>query len=65
MGRFKGVRLNVRTDADAPLELYDLDSDIGETVDIAAGHPEIVAQITGFMQQAHTRSQYFPFLPHE
>ena len=65
MGRFKGVRLNVRTDADAPLELYDLNADIGETVDIAATNPDVVSQIARFMEQAHTYSSYFPLLHNE
>ena len=42
MGDWKGVRLS----PDGPLELYDLAEDLGEMVDIAADHPEVVATIT-------------------
>lgn len=62
MGRWKGVRLNVRTDPDPPLELYDLDGDIGETTNIAAANPEIVSQIEQRMARAHRYSSYFPLL---
>ncbi len=62
MGRWKGVRLNVRSEPNAPLELYDLDDDIGETTDIAAANPEIVSQIEQRMARAHRYSSYFPLL---
>ncbi len=62
MGRWKGVRLNVRGDASPSLELYDLDEDEGETTNIAAVHPAIVSQIEQLMDEAHTYSPYFPLL---
>ncbi|MCK4293447.1 MAG: arylsulfatase, partial [Planctomycetes bacterium] len=62
MGRWKGVRLNVRTDPNPPLELYDLDDDIGETTEIAGANPQIVSQIEQRMAQAHRYSSYFPLL---
>jgi len=65
MGRWKGVRLNVRTDPDPVLELYDLDADIGETIDVASGNPQIVSQIEQRMADAHTYSSYFPLLQNE
>jgi arylsulfatase A-like enzyme len=50
MGRWKGVRLGGHANADAPIELYDLEADIGETNDVAAQHPELVARIRAVMQ---------------
>ena len=48
MGNWKGVRQNIlRRNNPDPLriELYDLADDIGETRDVAAQHPEIVARM--------------------
>jgi arylsulfatase A-like enzyme len=62
MGRWKGVRLNVRRDPDGPIELYDLESDLAEEHDVAADHPEIIEQIRRIMADAHTPSELFPFI---
>jgi arylsulfatase A-like enzyme len=45
---------------DEPLELYDLDGDIGEENDVAAYHPDVIAQIEGFMKDARTDSPNWP-----
>jgi len=60
MGNWKGVRLNVHDDPNGPIELYDLDTDLGEQHNIAGDHPDIVAQIEEIMNQAHTDSHLFP-----
>jgi arylsulfatase A-like enzyme len=39
----------VRHKSDEPFELYDLSTDIGETNNVAADHPEIVKKIEGFI----------------
>ena len=44
-----------------PLELYDLTKDIGETTNIAARHPEVVAKLETFMQDAYTPSPGWSF----
>ncbi|MEM7415647.1 MAG: arylsulfatase [Gemmatimonadota bacterium] len=49
MGRWKGVRLGGHLDVDAPIELYDLDADPAETTNVAADHPDVVAQIRDIM----------------
>ena len=51
MGKWKAV---VGKSEGAQLELYNLDQDIGETTDIAAENPQIVAQIKKIMEQSHT-----------
>lgn len=60
-GRWKGVRLNVRKNLNGPLQLYDLQSDISETTDVADQHPDIVAELARIMKAAHTDSEAFPF----
>ncbi|MBN1342783.1 MAG: arylsulfatase [Phycisphaerae bacterium] len=61
-GQWKAVRGPRRG---AKLELYDLSSDIGETRDVAADHPDVVAKMTGYMNGAHTpcRPQIEPKKP--
>lgn len=75
IGDWKGVRQNL-TAVNKPnakkvrpqnavsnkqVELYNLADDIGETKDVSADHPEIVAQIEAVMRREHTPSSDFPF----
>jgi len=57
LGKWKGVR---RLNRKAPIELYDLSTDIGETKDVSASNPTVVKQIAGIMQSARTESSTFP-----
>ena len=43
-----------------PIEIYDVESDIGETRDLAAAHPEIVKQFEAFFATARTPSTRWP-----
>ena len=61
MGPWKGVRLNARAGAAAPVQLYNLDSDIGERKDLAAEQPEVVGKIAAIMQEGRAESPYFTF----
>ena len=54
LGEWKGVRLGGHRDPDAPIELYDLSTDIGEMSNVADRHPDIVARIDSIMRAAHT-----------
>ncbi len=68
MGRWKAVRQNMlRRNNEEPLkiELYDLESDMGESRDVAAEHPEIVARMREIMQAEHRPSELFPIPPVE
>lgn len=56
MGRWKGVRHGLA----APLELYDLAADIGESNNVAAGHQDVVANIEGFLRGCRTESGEYP-----
>jgi hypothetical protein len=56
-GRWKGLRLDHRS---APIEIYDLQTDIGETRNVAPEHPDLVAEIGLLMHRAHTDSESWP-----
>jgi arylsulfatase A-like enzyme len=58
-GEWKGVRMNVLKNPDAPLELYNLSSDIGEQHDVAAQHPDIAKRLRALMHNARTPSDDF------
>jgi hypothetical protein len=42
-----------------PIELYNLDEDLGETTDLAATHPEQVARAETLMREARTSSPHW------
>jgi arylsulfatase A len=60
MGKWKGVKLNAASQPDGPIELYDLQNDIGEKNNIAGKHPDIVAAIRKIMQEQHRENPDFP-----
>ena len=58
---WKGVRLNVNKDKEAPIELYNLTTDPAEQHNLAEQYPKIVKKMRKIMNEAHTRSDLFPF----
>ena len=50
IGHWKGVRVNLKKNPDAPIQLYDLAKDIAESNDIAAEHRRLVALGVHFVQ---------------
>lgn len=55
-GRFKALR----PAANAPLELFDLEADPGETRDVAAEQPEVAAAFETFLATARVGSPHWP-----
>lgn len=53
-GRWKGI---IRKNNPGHLELYDLQTDIAETRDVAAEHPEIVKSLRDYMLSERTASE--------
>jgi len=60
-GDWKAVRYQVLRNPDAPLELYNLAEDIGETNNVAADHPGVVADMKNIFDQAREPSDVFTF----
>ena len=56
MGRWKAVRFG----ATGKLELYDLETDLGENHDVADQHPDVVAQTKTYLATARTESEFWP-----
>jgi arylsulfatase A len=54
MGKWKVVRNNLRKNPDAPIELYDITTDLGEQKDVAMAHPAVVAKARNYFREAHT-----------
>ena len=53
MGKWKAVRNNLRDQPDAPMELYDITTDLEERNDVALANPTVVARARRYFQQAH------------
>jgi arylsulfatase A-like enzyme len=56
MGDWKAVR----DSPGAPLQLFDLRSDIAEARDVAAAHPEVVTNVATYLKTARTESATWP-----
>jgi arylsulfatase A-like enzyme len=66
MGKWKGIRQNMLRKNNAnplKIELYNLATDIGESKDVAAENPQVVARIRTLMEEQHTPSELFPIKP--
>ena len=59
-GSLKAIRQNITKNPDAPIELYDLSQDLGETRDIASQHPDIVRDMAALFKTARVDSETFP-----
>lgn len=60
-GKWKAVKYNHSSNANSPVQLYDLSKDKSETKDVSADYPEIVQELVNYMKEAHTESEIFPF----
>ena len=60
VGDWKGVRQGLGQPGPLRLELYDLKADVGETRDVSAEHPDVVAQMEALLAREHQPSSAFP-----
>jgi len=58
---WKAVRLGVSKDRKAPIALYNLEKDIGETTNLVDKHPEVAKKMVGIMEASHKPSEHFEF----
>ena len=62
IGKWKAVQNQVnRKGKDAPIEIYDLESDRAETSDLAAHNSGLIARIQKIFEQSHTPSPLWKF----
>lgn len=61
LGRWKAVRRGLAGNPAAPVELYDLEADSGETTDLAAANPAVVAELQRILARERRPSAEFPF----
>ncbi len=62
IGDWKAIRQGM-TRGNLDVELYNIAADIGESKNVAAEHPELVAEMTRKMSEVRTPSQEFPLIP--
>jgi len=55
IGHHKAVLIN-----EGPLEIYDLNTDLGERTDIAGQHPDLAAKYLAIIEGARTDSEHWP-----
>ena len=64
-GNWKAVRVDVSTDPDAPVMLFDLEKDPYEERDVSSEFPDIVEDMLALMLQSRTTSPHYPLYPDE
>jgi len=58
-GKWKAVKFYKK-----PIELYNLEDDLGENHNVADQYPDEVQTMAELFNQAHTDNEYFPLKPH-
>lgn len=61
MGDWKGVRLNMSSNPDAPIALYDLSVDQKESLNVSSQNPSIMRKINTIMGKEHVLSHEFKY----
>jgi len=60
MNQWKAVRYDYENNPDGTYELYDLESDVGETRNIASDYPDVISKMEQIFLEAHSPSEHFP-----
>lgn len=53
IGRWKGVKSNMKKNKNAPWEIYDLLNDEKESIDVSTQHPELIKQFETILKKEH------------
>lgn len=61
MGKWKGIKTNIRDQKDVALELYDLENDPGEKNNVAGDYPDVSKHIENIMLEARIRPEIDKF----
>jgi arylsulfatase A len=59
-GQLKLIRQNLKTKQPGPWEVYDLDQDPAESTDLAASHPDLIAQAEALLRREVSDNPDFP-----
>lgn len=62
MGKWKGIKENVKKNPNSSIALFDLLADPTESTDLASKFPEVVQRIKTILLSAHVEHKDFPFL---
>lgn len=57
IGNWKGVKSNMKKNKNAPWEIYNLQTDEKESIDLAAQHPELAKKFEEILNKEHTPAQ--------
>jgi arylsulfatase A-like enzyme len=60
-GKWKGIRRDLKNNPENPLELYDLEKDTAELINVADKHPDVVRELSQLILKSRTPSKMFPF----
>ena len=56
MGDWKGVKSNMKKNVNASWEIFNLQKDINESINLASQHPELVKKFEEITDREHTAS---------
>jgi len=56
MGKWKGVKSNMKNDKDSPWEIFDIEKDVNETTNVAAAHPGLIKEFEAILKKEHQPS---------
>jgi arylsulfatase A len=62
-GKWKTVRIKAAQQPNGPVELYDLETDVGETTDLAVKYPELAEEMSARMAASHRPNEHYALQP--